>query len=103
VSIVLWLSGPIYYSKMDQDGHGQHGHGKILLKDAVNCKIQLPIDFFLRPAIDRSPGSQIDCYLQKQTSPKGSRILQFRASLSRILPWPAILATTILVRFGVVY
>ena len=36
-----WRSSPIYHPKVDQDGHGQHGHGRILINDAANCKILL--------------------------------------------------------------
>ena len=43
---------------MDQDGHGQHGHGRILINDAT--KQQNPTSyrgyFFLKVAIDRGPG-----------------------------------------------
>ena len=44
-----WRSGPIYHQKVDQNGHGQHGHVRILINDAANCKIRLPVcDFFLK-------------------------------------------------------
>ena len=52
-----WPNGPIKHPKVDQDGHGQHDHGRILINDAANCKIRLPVgDFFLKVAIDRGPG-----------------------------------------------
>jgi hypothetical protein len=37
----------IHHPKADQDGHGQHGHGRILINDAANYKIQLPVGGFL--------------------------------------------------------
>ena len=40
-------SEPNVAPRVDQDAHGQHGHGRILLNDAANYKIQLPLgDFF---------------------------------------------------------
>ena len=43
---------------MDQDGHGQHGHDRILINDAA--KQQNPASYrgylFLKVAIDRAPG-----------------------------------------------
>ena len=54
-----WRSGPIYHPKVDQDGHGQHGHGRILINAAA--KQQNPTScrgyFFWRPAMDRPPGA----------------------------------------------
>ena len=52
-----WRSGPIYHPKVDQDGHGQHGLGRILINDAA--KQQNPTSFirffFVKVAIDRGP------------------------------------------------
>ena len=42
-----WCCVPIYLPKVDQNGHGQHGHGRILINDAAN--------FILKVAIDRGP------------------------------------------------
>ena len=45
--------------KVDQDGHGQHGHGRILLNDAANCKVRFLMRdiIFLRPETGRAPGA----------------------------------------------
>ena len=53
-----WRSGPIYHPKVDQDGHGQHDHGRILINDAENTKNPTSHVrfFFLKVAIDRAPG-----------------------------------------------
>jgi hypothetical protein len=45
---------------VDEDGHGQHGHGRILINNAANFKIRLPV-------------------LEK--SKTGSRILLFRGGV----------------------
>jgi hypothetical protein len=62
-------SGLIKHPKADHDGHGQHGHDRILINDATTCKIQLPVwDYFFW---DRQPiGARwlIDCALQKENT-----------------------------------
>ena len=34
------VDGTITPTKVEQDGHGQHGDGRILLNDAANCKVR---------------------------------------------------------------
>ena len=84
-----WRSGSIYHPKMDQNGHGQHGHGMILINGAAKKRNPTSYRgyFFLRPAIDRGPGP-LSIATFKKKSQMGSRILQFAAPLIRILPWP---------------
>jgi hypothetical protein len=61
------VSGPIKHPKVDQDGHGQHGHGGILITDAANCKIRLPVVFvFEGLAVDRAPGALSIAGLKKK-------------------------------------
>ena len=53
-----WRSDPIYHPTVDQDGHGQHGHGRILINDAAKQRNPTSYRgyFFLKVAIDRGPG-----------------------------------------------
>ena len=63
-----WPNGPVYYPKVDQDGHGQYGHGRILINDAA--KQQNPTShlrfLFLRPEIDMGPGALSIATLKKK-------------------------------------
>ena len=59
---------------MDQDGHGQHDHDRILINDAA--KQQNPTSyrgyFFSKVAIDRGPGPLSVAVLKKKNSNRKS-------------------------------
>jgi hypothetical protein len=68
---------------VDQDGHGQHGHDRILIIINVNvnaaAKQRNPASnrgyFFLKVAIDRAPRALSIAGLKKKIVPIGSQIL----------------------------
>ena len=53
---------------MDQDGHGQHGHDRILINDAAKQRNPTSYRgfFFLKVAIDRAPGALSIAGLKKE-------------------------------------
>ena len=54
-----------------QDGHGQHGHGRILINDAAKQRNPTSYRgyFFLKVAIDRGPGPLSIAGLEKKYKP----------------------------------
>ena len=85
-----WHNGPIYHPKVDQDGHGQQDHGRILINDAA--KQQNPTShrgyFSFKVAIDRAPGRLSIAGLKKKCPLQEVGFCCFAVSLIRILSWP---------------